>query len=273
MEQHRSYVQYSLTRQSKAKAVIKLLPCGTNINVRREGETALRPFTIEDVKTWVETLKNWKAPRTNGVPLEIIKKIGMEKPHWLTEFLNQCLCRQIFPTSWKVAKLILIPEGTTEPDSEETKYRPICLLNSISNLHEALIKGRLESHIEDIHGISENQFGFRKRMLTIQAIGKEKLPGRSRDRHFADNLALTVRPNSEYELKHKAEIAMEIVENWMEENGLPLTKHKTVTVVLKGPRNEDNIVIRAGETSLQPGKHQKYLGITLSGNGDNREHK
>ncbi|KAG5861691.1 hypothetical protein JTB14_002321 [Gonioctena quinquepunctata] len=88
---------------------------------------------------------------------------------------------------------------------------------------------------------------------------------------FADDLALTVRANSEYEMKHKAEIAIEIVENWMEENGLTLAKHKTETVVLKGPRNKDNIVIHAGETSLQPVKHQ-YLEITLSENGDYREH-
>ncbi|KAG5886458.1 hypothetical protein JTB14_012870 [Gonioctena quinquepunctata] len=123
MKQHRSYVPYSLTRQSKAKAVIELFPCGTNINVRREEETALRSFTIEEVKTCLETLE---APGTDGVPVEIIQKIGMEKPNWLTEFLNQCLCQKIFPTSWKVAKLVLIPKGTSEPDSEETKYRPEC---------------------------------------------------------------------------------------------------------------------------------------------------
>ncbi|KAG5886381.1 hypothetical protein JTB14_033592 [Gonioctena quinquepunctata] len=71
MKQHRSYVPYSLTRQSKAKAVIELFPCGTNINVRREEETALRPFTIEEVKTCLETLKNRKAPGTDGIPVEI----------------------------------------------------------------------------------------------------------------------------------------------------------------------------------------------------------
>ncbi|KAG5877231.1 hypothetical protein JTB14_019958 [Gonioctena quinquepunctata] len=58
----------------------------------------------------------------------------------------------------------------------------------------------------------------------------------------------------------------------MGENDLTLAKQKTETVVLKGPRNKDNIVIHAGETSLQPAKHLKYLGITLSENGDYREH-
>ncbi|KAG5861807.1 hypothetical protein JTB14_031497 [Gonioctena quinquepunctata] len=43
MKQHRSYVPYSLTRQSKAKAVIELFPCGTNINVRRGRD---RPSTV-----------------------------------------------------------------------------------------------------------------------------------------------------------------------------------------------------------------------------------
>ncbi|KAG5862358.1 hypothetical protein JTB14_030581 [Gonioctena quinquepunctata] len=58
----------------------------------------------------------------------------------------------------------------------------------------------------------------------------------------------------------------------MEKNGITLAKYKTETVVLKGPRNKDNIVIRAGETSLQPVKHLKYLRITLSENGGFRKH-
>ncbi|KAG5873271.1 hypothetical protein JTB14_013182 [Gonioctena quinquepunctata] len=81
-----------------------------------------------------------------------------------------------------------------------------------------------------------------------------------------------VRANSEYERKYKAEIAIEIVENSMEKNGPTLEKHKTETVVLKGPRNKDNIIIRAVETSLQPVKHLKYLGITLSEDGGYRKH-
>ncbi|KAG5884997.1 hypothetical protein JTB14_025343 [Gonioctena quinquepunctata] len=52
------------------------------------------------------------------------------------------------------------------------KLRLICLLNSISKVHEGLLKERLEREIEVTGGLSENQFGFRKKRSTIQAVDR-----------------------------------------------------------------------------------------------------
>ncbi|KAG5870096.1 hypothetical protein JTB14_013727 [Gonioctena quinquepunctata] len=146
---------YSLTRQSKAS---RNRTFSMRNQYKRQERGRDRPSTVYNRRgeNMPRDTEEQEGVWNQRGPVEIIKKIGIEKPNWLTEFLNQCLCRQIFPTIWKVAKLVLIPKGTTEPDSEETKYRPICLQNSISKLYEALIKGRLEAHIEDIQGISEN---------------------------------------------------------------------------------------------------------------------
>ena len=70
------------------------------------------------------------------------------------------MTQQRFPKSWKSAELLLIPKPAS------TKFRPICLLNSLSKVYERLIVNRLQ---EAVH-ISDKQYGFKKGKSTIDAI-------------------------------------------------------------------------------------------------------
>lgn len=63
------------------------------------------------------------------------------------------------------------------PNSEEGQeagnagsFRPLCLLNTLSKLYEALIRLRLEGEIEEKGGLAEQQYGFRKGRSTTQAM-------------------------------------------------------------------------------------------------------
>jgi len=49
-------------------------------------------------------------------------------------------------------------QTTREPSS----YKPICLINTIYQLFERIIKKRLEVHLEQTGGTSNHQFGFTK---------------------------------------------------------------------------------------------------------------
>ncbi|KAG5873842.1 hypothetical protein JTB14_014381 [Gonioctena quinquepunctata] len=66
------------------------------------------------------------------------------------------------------AKLVLIPKGKPE----DMKLRPICLLNSITKVNEGLLRNRLENEIESTGGLSEHQYGYRKKRSTIHAVDK-----------------------------------------------------------------------------------------------------
>jgi len=45
-------------------------------------------------------------------------------------------------------------------------YRPICLLNEARKLMERVIVERLRKHLDEVDGISPEQFGFRRRRST-----------------------------------------------------------------------------------------------------------
>lgn len=56
--------------------------------------------------------------------------------------------------------------------SEESpsSYRPICLLNTLGKLYEAVIPGKLERELIRNGGLYHTQFGFRKARSTIDAV-------------------------------------------------------------------------------------------------------
>lgn len=66
--------------------------------------------------------------------------------------------------------MVLIPKGAIDPNKDLPAFRPICLLNTIAKLFEALIKIRLEQELESKEAISRNQYGFRKGRSTVQAV-------------------------------------------------------------------------------------------------------
>lgn len=86
---------------------------------------------------------------------------------------NAYLMKGVFPLEWKKAGLVLIPKEVT-PEAELPKVRPICLLDEVGKTLERVIACRMEEHMErnPRHGLSENQFGFRKQRSTCDALNK-----------------------------------------------------------------------------------------------------
>jgi Reverse transcriptase (RNA-dependent DNA polymerase) len=83
--------------------------------------------------------------------------------------MNRCLKEGKFPDCWKRQKLVLIPKPG-QAAGVPSSYRPICLLDTLGKLFEKIILHRLTKVTEGDHGLSENQFGFRKGKSTLQAI-------------------------------------------------------------------------------------------------------
>ena len=53
---------------------------------------------------------------------------------------------------------------------EETKYRPICLINVLGKVYENLINKRLMEEVRSKEGLHEKQYGFREKRSTLNAI-------------------------------------------------------------------------------------------------------
>ena len=126
-------------------------------------------FTEDEVLSACNKLKDGKAPGPDGLPPEATKSIIRNNLGYFQTLFNNSLRENVFPVSWKCAKLILIEKPKMSPN-EPNKYRPICLINTIAKVYENLINSRLLEEIEKRGDFHEKQFGFRKDKTTIDAV-------------------------------------------------------------------------------------------------------
>jgi hypothetical protein len=105
-------------------------------------------FSLDTVKAWIE------ASVAAGTILEV---------------MNDALASRTFPERWRRAKLVLLPKPS---ETEERKFRPICLIDTLGKVLEHLIKARIEKEAQERGDLSDNQFGFRKGLSTMDAIGE-----------------------------------------------------------------------------------------------------
>ncbi|KAH8292668.1 hypothetical protein KR044_013026, partial [Drosophila immigrans] len=68
-------------------------------------------------------------------------------------------------------RLVLLLKPGKDP-GDPSAYRPLCMLEVTGKLFERIICNRIEGNLTDQRGLSEQQFGFRNRMSTVDAITK-----------------------------------------------------------------------------------------------------
>jgi len=107
----------------------------------------------------------------DGINNETLKIIAKRQPEMLLEIYNKCLQERRFPTVLKRARLVLIKKGD-KPPLEPTSYRPLCLIDCTGKLFEKIIDNRVRDFMETsiLCGLSENQFGFRSKRSTTDAL-------------------------------------------------------------------------------------------------------
>ncbi|XP_046868322.1 uncharacterized protein LOC124460774, partial [Drosophila willistoni] len=122
----------------------------------------------DEIVLAAKRIKSKTSPGPDGFPAGVIKLIAMNQPSKLTDGFNSCLCQGVFPARWKRQRLVLLPKGgkTDEPSA----YRPLCMIDVLGKVFKSIIRNRLEAHIDGRNGLSEHQFGFRKKRSTVNAI-------------------------------------------------------------------------------------------------------
>jgi hypothetical protein len=83
----------------------------------------------------------------------------------LTHLFNHCLRLSHFPSPWKEAKVITLPETGKDPKILKN-LRPISLLSTTGKLFEKVILKLLQKHIDERGLLNASQFGFRARHST-----------------------------------------------------------------------------------------------------------
>ena len=185
------------------EAATTLFPRGAqddrHVPIFEEGAVEETPLiTREEVLTAAASLPRAKAPGPDGVPNEMVREAVFASPETFVAGFNSCLNLGVFPREWKEASLVLIRKPGKD-GSEASHYRPISLLDGIGKVLEKILKLRIETVLEASGGLSERQYGFRRRKSTLDAmervveVAKRAMRGPRRTRGFCALVTLDVK--------------------------------------------------------------------------------
>lgn len=141
-----------------------LFPTHAKVRWEEEMVTEVPLFSMLEFEEARSKIRKNKAPGPDGICPEAAKEICDAFPELVLGLMNGIMTTGIYPKAWKKAKLVLIekPKGS---DQSVTKYRPICLLDTMGKIFEQLLAIRLKK-IE----LSDRQYGFREGRSTVGAV-------------------------------------------------------------------------------------------------------
>ena len=168
--------------------------CPGKVSVMKKEEVAgnIELFTETELKSAASTMRSRKAPGLDGIPPDVVKMVADCRPEWMLEAMNKLLMRQEFPEDWKMAKVVLIPKAKKPPELSSS-YRPLCMLNAINKLLEALVRNRLQEELEEGGGLHPLQFGFRRGRSTVDALEAVKETANEYKKDWCALITLDVR--------------------------------------------------------------------------------
>ena len=121
-----------------------------------------------EVKRVVRGLKNGCAVGNDLISGKLLKRYLDILTPSITHICNLAISTGIFPRAFKIALVKPIHKGG-KPDCVNN-YRPISILPALSKILERLMNQRLTTFLEDNNLLSPNQFGFRHRRSTSDAV-------------------------------------------------------------------------------------------------------
>ncbi|KAJ0176374.1 hypothetical protein K1T71_007553 [Dendrolimus kikuchii] len=195
----------------------------------------MTPTDEVEVGKLIDNLKIDSAPGLDGIRTAVIRETKREILSPLCHIFNVSLATGIFPSYWKQANLIPIYKNGLKNTPEN--YRPISLLPIFSKILEKIVNSRLSKYMETFNIISNIQFGFRQNKSTEDAVELlsrrvvENLDmGRKTIGVFLDLAKAfdTVSVPTLWETaKHKTEVGMMAIKEWLDNNLLTLNLNKT----------------------------------------------
>ena len=125
-------------------------------------------FTFEELNAIVSKIKTNKSPGSDKISSEWIKWSSVDFKQFLLSHLNQCFVSCAVPKEWTHSLVAMLPKPNTQDPLSPGSYRPISLTQSLYKIYAALLRSRLQLHVEAF--MRPQQFGFRPRRSTSQPI-------------------------------------------------------------------------------------------------------
>ncbi len=112
-----------------------------------------------DAAVYQVRAKAKKVPWPDGIPNRMWTIIHRANPGILDAVFNIALKSTIFPTRWKMARLVVL-QKPGKPVENPTSFWPLCMLDTIGKIFTQVVAELLRKHFRGKHALSANQYGF-----------------------------------------------------------------------------------------------------------------
>ena len=137
---------------------------------RKRGDEDMETiFSIQELDVVVRRLKTKKALGPDNIPNEFLRNLPLEFRQEIIHVFNQMLESGTFCPSWRESIAIPIPKPNKDPSNPED-YRILCLTSNLGKVVESMFSARLVWKLEKNNHLPPNQFGFRNRRCTSDAL-------------------------------------------------------------------------------------------------------
>lgn len=113
-------------------------------------------IVYDDLLNKLEVLDESKGPGPDGIPPFFIKRCSKSLVSPLLSIFNASLTSGVFPTHWKVAKVV--PVFKNGDNTAVKNYRPISILSCFGKILESIVCSRIQCYFKQ--HISIHQHGF-----------------------------------------------------------------------------------------------------------------
>ena len=127
-----------------------------------------KSFSTHEIINIIKSLKTKESYGHDEISTKLLKISANYICSPLTHICNKAIAAGIFPQRLKYS--IIKPLFKKGDKTKPSNYRPISLLTTFSKVLEKALFNRLIEHIEKNNILSKQQFGFRKRYATEDAI-------------------------------------------------------------------------------------------------------
>ena len=125
-------------------------------------------FQFDELNVIISKIKTNKSPGSDKISSEWIKWASVDFKQFLLSHFNQCFVSCSVPKDWTHSLVAMLPKPNTQDPLSPGSYRPISLTQSLYKIYAALLRSRLQTHVEAF--MRPQQFGFRPRRSTSQPI-------------------------------------------------------------------------------------------------------
>ena len=142
------------------------------LNSRRPNPTSLfmAPTDKDEIQSIISSLKPKDSAGHDNISTKLLKYLNTTLSTPISLLVNISISTGIVPDVLKLAKIV--PVHKSKSRDEFSNYRPISLLTSLSKVLERVIHKRLYAFLEQCLILNSNQYGFRKKHNTIDAVIK-----------------------------------------------------------------------------------------------------